>query len=47
MLFLAGSWLFFEMGEPAFWLYGGCYLLIGTVVMLISAFVMKKCKKYD
>ena len=35
--FLAGVWLFFEPGEPAFLLYGGCYLVIGTVAMLISA----------
>ena len=46
-LFVAGTWLFFELGEPAFLLYGGCYLLIGTVVMLISAFVTKQCKKCD
>ena len=46
-LFVAGTWLFFELGEPAFLLYGGCYLLIGTVVMLISAFVTKRCKKCD
>lgn len=37
--FLAGVWLFFELGEPAFLLYGGCYLIIGIVFMLISFFL--------
>ena len=40
--FLAGVWLFFEMGEPAFLLYGGCYLLIGMIAMLISAFMNQR-----
>ena len=40
--FLAGVWLFFEMGEPAFLLYGGCYLMIGMIAMLISAFMNKR-----
>ena len=40
--FLAGVWLFFEMGEPAFLLYGGCYLMIGMITMLISAFMNKQ-----
>ena len=26
-LFLAGVWLFFEIGETAFLLYSGCYLI--------------------
>lgn len=41
-LFLAGTWLFFEMGETAFLLYCGCYLVIGIAAMLISAFVNKR-----
>ena len=41
-LFLAGVWLFFEMGETAFLLYCGCYLIIGIIAMLISAFVKKR-----
>jgi len=40
-LFLAGVWLFFEMSEPAFLLYGGCYLIIGVVAMLISSYIDK------
>jgi hypothetical protein len=41
-LFWVGAWLFFEIGEPAFLLYCGCYLVIGIVAMLISAFVKKR-----
>ena len=41
-LFLAGSWLFFEMGEIAFLVYCGCYLIIGIIAMLISAFMNKR-----
>lgn len=41
-LFLAGTWLFFEMREPAFLLYCGCYLFIGIAAMLISAFANKR-----
>ena len=41
-LFLAGVWLFFEMGEPAFLLYCGCYLIIGIAAMLIAAFLHKR-----
>ena len=41
-LFLAGVWMFFEMGETAFFLYCGCYLVIGIVTMLISAFLGNK-----
>ena len=40
--FLAGVWLFFEMGEPAFLLYCGCYLMIGMIAMLISAFMNQR-----
>lgn len=41
-LFLVGAWLLFEMGEKAFLLYSGCYLIIGVAAMLISSFVNKK-----
>ena len=41
-LFLAGVWLFFEMGEPAFLLYGSAYLVIGLIAMLASAFTKKR-----
>ncbi|MBE6961742.1 MAG: hypothetical protein E7445_04725 [Ruminococcaceae bacterium] len=41
-LFLAGAWLFFDMGEPAFLLYGGCYFAIGILAMLIRSFVSRQ-----
>ena len=41
-LYLAGVWLFFEMGEPAFLIYGAAYLVIGVLSMLISALVNKR-----
>lgn len=41
-LFLLGSWIFFDMGEPAFLQYAGCYLMIGTAAMLLTAFVKSK-----
>ena len=40
--FLAGTWLFFDMGETAFLLYAGIYLVLGTGCMLISSAVRKK-----
>ena len=36
-LFLAGTWIFFDMGEPAFLLYGAVYLAIGAAAMLLRA----------
>ena len=41
VLFLAGVWMFFEIGESAFLLYGRCYLVIGVIAMLISALMNK------
>ena len=41
-LFLMGVWMFFEIGEPAFLMYAGCYLVIGSVSMAISHFVSKR-----
>ena len=37
ILFLAGTWIFFSMGETAFLLYAGIYLAMGFVSMLISS----------
>ena len=42
VLFLAGTWLFFELGEPAFWLYGGIYLAIGIAAMLAGHFLRRR-----
>lgn len=44
IFFLIGSWIFFEMYEPAFLLYCGGYLIISIVSMFISAYV--KNRKY-
>lgn len=41
-LFLAGAWIFFEMRETAFLRYCGCYLIIGIITMLISAFLKER-----
>lgn len=43
-LYLMGVWMFFEMGETAFVLYCGCYLVIGAVAMGISYSVTKRKK---
>lgn len=44
VLFLAGTWVFFDMGETAFILYAVVYLALGIVAMLISMFIRKKLK---
>jgi hypothetical protein len=45
--FLLGTWLQFEMGEPAFLLYSGIYVGIGYAVMLLRVFVKWAMKKSD
>lgn len=45
VLFLIGTWIFFDMGEMAFILYTVVYLAIGIVAMLISMFIRKKTQK--
>ena len=42
-LFLIGTWIFFDMGETAFVLYAGIYLILGMCAMLGSALIRKKC----
>lgn len=42
VLFLIGTWLFFDMGETAFILYATVYLVIGIMAMLISMLIRKK-----
>ncbi len=39
VLFLIGTWIFFDMGETAFILYAAVYLVIGIMAMLISMFI--------
>ena len=40
LLFLVGTWIFFDMGEIAFIYYAIVYLLLGLITMLIK----NKCK---
>ena len=42
LFFLAGTWLFFDMGEKAFILYALVYLFLGIVAMLISMLIKRK-----
>lgn len=42
ILFLLGTWLFFDMGESAFVLYAGIYLILGICAMLISMLIQWK-----
>ncbi len=42
ILFLCGTWIFFDMGEMAFILYAAVYLVLGVIAMLISMFIKKK-----
>ena len=42
ILFLIGTWIFFDMGERAFILYAGIYLVLGVIAMLVSALINKK-----
>ena len=44
LLFLIGTWLFFDWGEKAFFLYALTYLFLGIAAMLISMFIKKKRK---
>ena len=41
LLFLAGVWLIFDGGDPAFLLYGAAYLLIGCAAMLASFLICR------
>ena len=43
--FIAGVWLLFETGEPAFLIYAGCYFALGVVAMLISAWIKRIRKR--
>ena len=45
VLFLIGTWIFFDMGETAFILYAAGYLVIGIMAMLISMFIRKKTQE--
>ena len=45
VLFLFGTWLFFDMRETAFILYASVYLVLGITAMLISMFIRKKIRR--
>lgn len=45
VLFLIGTWIFFDMGETEFILYAVVYLVLGIVAMLISMLIRKKTQK--
>ena len=45
VLFLLGTWIFFDMGERAFLMYAGIYLIIGIIVMFVSALISKSIAK--
>lgn len=42
LLFLFGTWLFFDMGETAFLLYAAIYLFLGSAAMGITAYVKRR-----
>lgn len=44
-LFILGTWAFFGMGEPAFLLYAGFYLILGMISMGITHLIWKTGKK--
>lgn len=45
VLFLLGSWIFFSMGERAFILYAGVYLILGIAAMTISMIIHRKAQR--
>ena len=45
LLFLSGTWMFFDPGEMTFVFYAVVYFVLGMLSMLISWFVKKKCIK--
>jgi len=44
-LFLAGAWLFFQPGEPAFLTYAGIYFALGMEAMLVSRLITGRREK--
>lgn len=45
VLFLLGSWIFFNIGERAFILYAGVYLILGIAAMTISMIIHRKAQR--
>ena len=46
VLFLIGTWIFFDMGETGFILYAAVYLALGIAAMLISMLIRKKTQSH-
>ena len=42
VLFLVGTWIFFDMEEKTFVLYAVVYLLLGCAAMLVSVFIVRR-----
>ena len=40
-LFIAGAWIFLEMGELDFLFYAFCYLMVGVLSMFITAVIRR------
>ncbi len=47
VLFLIGTWIFFDMGETAFIMYAGIYLALGIISMLISGKINKHMRRTE
>lgn len=45
VLFLVGTWIFFDMGETAFITYAFMYLGLGAVAMVLSATVWSRSRR--
>ena len=45
ILFLAGTWLLFDMREIAFIMYAVVYLILGMFAMLVSMLISKKTRQ--
>lgn len=42
ILFLLGTWIFFDIGEGAFIIYAGVYLAFGIISMFVSSRISAK-----
>lgn len=45
ILFLAGTWIFFDIHELWFIAYAGVYLAVGYIAMLISKYLDRRIQK--
>jgi len=41
VLFVLGTWIVFEMGEPAFLMYAGVYAMLGFAAMLLASLLKR------